>query len=63
MSSSRPRKYYIIPKESVEGVLEDLKQLVDFFLIEFQRILFVENLSYSIAVCSRSVSLGYFPHI
>ncbi|KAK2749407.1 hypothetical protein FQN57_006339 [Myotisia sp. PD_48] len=47
-SSSRPRKYYTIPKDTVESVLEDLEQLVDFFLIEFQRILFAENLAYTI---------------
>lgn len=48
-TDARPRKYYTIPKDSIEGVLEDLEQLVDFFLIEFQRILFVENLTYTIA--------------
>ncbi|KAM5483678.1 hypothetical protein MaudMau93_006185 [Microsporum audouinii] len=47
-SSSRPRKYYTIPKDTVESFLEDLESLVDFFLIEFQRILFVENLSYTV---------------
>ncbi|KAI1933268.1 hypothetical protein LOZ66_006559 [Ophidiomyces ophidiicola] len=49
MSTSRPRKYYTIPKDTVESLLEDLEQLMDFFLIEFQRILFVENLSYTLA--------------
>ncbi|EEP78157.1 conserved hypothetical protein [Uncinocarpus reesii 1704] len=49
MSGSRPRKYYTIPKDTVESLLEDLEQLMDFFLIEFQRILFVENLSYTLA--------------
>jgi len=39
----------------VECGLEDLEQLVDFFLIEFQRILFVENLTYTIAVSLESV--------
>ncbi|KAK2882429.1 hypothetical protein FQN49_000351 [Arthroderma sp. PD_2] len=48
-SSSRPRKYYTIPKDTVESFLEDLESLVDFFLIEFQRILFVENLSYTVS--------------
>lgn len=51
-SSLRPRKYYTIPKETIEGVLEDLEQLVDFFLIEFQRILFAENLVHTIAAFS-----------
>ncbi|KAL1957568.1 hypothetical protein VTO42DRAFT_5795 [Malbranchea cinnamomea] len=47
-TDARPRKYYTIPKDTVESVLEDMEQLVDFFLIEFQRILFVENLTYTI---------------
>jgi ABC-type multidrug transport system fused ATPase/permease subunit len=46
-SSFRPRKYYTLPKETVEGILEDLGQLSDFFLIEFQRILFAENVVYT----------------
>ncbi|KAF3482595.1 cwl1 [Arthroderma uncinatum] len=48
-SASRPRKYYTIPKDTVESFLEDLENLVDFFLIEFQRILFVENLTYTVS--------------
>ncbi|PCG95720.1 Reticulon [Penicillium occitanis (nom. inval.)] len=48
-SSFRPRKYYTLPKETVEGILEDLEQLADFFLIEFQRILFAENVLHTAA--------------
>ncbi|KAH8689412.1 Reticulon-domain-containing protein [Talaromyces proteolyticus] len=48
-SSFRPRKYYTLPKETVEGILEDLGQLFDFFLIEFQRILFAENVLHTAA--------------
>ncbi|RAH86997.1 hypothetical protein BO86DRAFT_374942 [Aspergillus japonicus CBS 114.51] len=49
VGSFRPRKYYTVPKETVEAVLEDLEQLVDFVLIEFQRVLFAENLVHTIA--------------
>ncbi|WEW62011.1 hypothetical protein PRK78_007511 [Emydomyces testavorans] len=56
MSSSGPRRYYTIPKDTVEGLLEDLEQLMDFFLIEFQRILFVENLSYTLAAFTTALS-------
>lgn len=49
-STSRPRKYYTIPKDTIESALEDMEQLVDFCLIEFQRILFVENLGYTFGV-------------
>ncbi|KAJ5593853.1 uncharacterized protein N7459_000061 [Penicillium hispanicum] len=48
-SSFRPRRYYTIPKETHEAVLEDLSQLLDFFLIEFQRILFAENVIHTVA--------------
>ena len=49
-SSFRPRRYYTIPKETHEAILEDLSQLLDFFLIEFQRILFAENVVHTVAV-------------
>ncbi|PGH23614.1 hypothetical protein AJ80_02395 [Polytolypa hystricis UAMH7299] len=55
-SSSRPRKYYTIPKDTVESVLEDLEQLVDFFLIEFQRILFAENLTHTLFAFTAALS-------
>lgn len=50
-SSFRPRRYYTIPKETHEAVLEDISQLFDFILIEFQRILFAENVVHTVAVC------------
>lgn len=50
-SSFRPRRYYTIPKETQEVILEDLSQLLDFFLIEFQRILFAENVVHTVTVC------------
>ena len=49
-SSFRPRKYYTIPKETLEASLEDVEQLINFFVIEFQRILFAENVIVTIAV-------------
>ncbi|KAJ5190196.1 uncharacterized protein N7498_009181 [Penicillium cinerascens] len=47
-SSFRPRRYYTIPKETHEAIFEDLSQLADFFLIEFQRILFAENAAHTV---------------
>jgi len=40
----RPRKYFVIPKESLERFLDDFEQLINFFVIEFQRIVFAENI-------------------
>ena len=52
-ASVRPRKYYKIPKESLEASLDDLEQLINFFVIECQRILFAENVVVTSAVCFR----------
>ena len=49
-SSFRPKKYYTVPKESLEASLEDVEQLVNFFVIELQRVLFAENVLYTSAV-------------
>ena len=58
-TSLRPKKYYTIPREALEAALEDVEQLINFFVIaadqrlvfviEFQRILFVENLANTLA--------------
>jgi len=43
VSQIRPKKYFVIPKESLERFLDDFEQLINFFVIEFQRIVFAEN--------------------
>lgn len=47
-SQLRPRKYYTIPKETLEQAVEDVQELSNFFVIEFQRVLFAENVSATI---------------
>lgn len=42
-SAVRPRKYYKIPKEFLETSLDDVENLINFFVIEAQRIVFAEN--------------------
>lgn len=49
-TSLRPRKYYRVPKETLETFLDDVEQLINFFIIEFQRILFAENPAATVAV-------------
>ena len=56
-SSFRPRKYYTIPKETIEGVYEDLEQLLNFVLLEFQRILFAENIIHTVAVSYERIDM------
>jgi hypothetical protein len=50
----RPRKYYTIPRETLESITGDVEELINFFVIEFQRILFAENVWATLAV-SRTV--------
>ncbi|OAP56537.1 hypothetical protein AYL99_09716 [Fonsecaea erecta] len=42
-SSLRPQRYYKIPKETLEASLDDLENLINFFVIEIQRLVFAEN--------------------
>ncbi|KAF2493517.1 hypothetical protein BU16DRAFT_464850 [Lophium mytilinum] len=41
--SLRPRKYFMIPKASLERALDDAEQFINFFVVEAQRIVFAEN--------------------
>ena len=50
-SKMRPKKYYTIPRETLESSLEDLEQLINFFVIEVQRIVFAENIYATVGVC------------
>ena len=58
-SSFRPKKYYTIPRETLEACLEDVEQLINFFVIEFQRVLFAENVTHTIAAFAAAV-LSYW---
>lgn len=49
-SKMRPRKYYTIPHETMESVLADAEELINFFVIEFQRIIFAENIYATLGV-------------
>ncbi|TKA53127.1 hypothetical protein B0A49_10962, partial [Cryomyces minteri] len=59
VSQMRPKKYYVIPRESLEAMLEDVEQLINFFVIEFQRILFAENVYATIAAFTVTL-ISYF---
>ncbi|KAK8232589.1 Reticulon-domain-containing protein [Phyllosticta capitalensis] len=58
-SQMRPRKYYMIRKESLERFTDDLEQLINFFIIEFQRIVFAENIYVTVSACVASF-ISYF---
>ncbi|KAI9847563.1 MAG: hypothetical protein M1837_002137 [Sclerophora amabilis] len=48
-SQFRPKKYYTLPRDTVDAVLGELHELVNFFVIEFQRLLFAENVLHTSA--------------
>jgi hypothetical protein len=49
-SRMRPRKYYTMPRETLDAIIGDVHELVNFFIIETQRIIFAENVFASAAV-------------
>jgi hypothetical protein len=62
-SQFRPREYFTIPKASLERLTDDCEQLINFFVIESQRIVFAENVyatgavsnpCYACSDCSRN---------
>ncbi|KAM7220973.1 Reticulon-like protein 1 [Rhypophila decipiens] len=55
----RPRKYYTVPKETLDAVIGDVNELINFFVIEAQRVLFVENLYASLGVALGAL-LSYY---
>ena len=49
-SQVRPRKYYTVSKETLNSLIGDVHELINFFVIESQRIVFAENVFVSGAV-------------
>jgi len=49
-SQVRPKKYYTVSKETLDSLLGDVHELINFFVIEAQRIVFAENVFASGAV-------------
>lgn len=58
----RPRKYYTIPRETLEGITGDVEELINFFVIEFQRILFAENVWATLAVSQPLPQFAFSAH-
>lgn len=49
-SQIRPKKYYTLPKDSIDRLTSDVHELINFFVIESQRIVFAENVFASACV-------------
>lgn len=56
-SQFRPKKYFTISKSTLDGLTGDLHELINFFVIESQRLVFAENVFASVAVSSSSSSI------
>ncbi|KAI9761833.1 MAG: hypothetical protein M4579_000773 [Chaenotheca gracillima] len=48
-SQFRPRRYYTLPKDTIDAALGEVHELLNFFVIEFQRLLFAENVLNTVA--------------
>ncbi|KAF2458586.1 Reticulon-domain-containing protein [Lineolata rhizophorae] len=58
-SQIRPRQYYTIHRESLERFTEDLEQLINFVVIECQRVIFAENV-YATVACFLAAFVSYW---
>ncbi|UKZ74032.1 hypothetical protein TrVFT333_001686 [Trichoderma virens FT-333] len=58
-SQFRPRQYYTLSHDTFERLVSDAHGLINFFLIETQRIIFVENVSVSAAACVAAFISGF----
>lgn len=58
-SQVRPRKYYTVPRETLDALIGDVHELVNFFVIEAQRILFAENV-YASAAAALGAFISYY---
>ncbi|RFU27033.1 hypothetical protein B7463_g9293, partial [Scytalidium lignicola] len=58
-SQFRPKKYYTFPKETLDSLVGDVQELINFFIIEAQRIIFAENVYVSGAAFLASF-ISYF---
>lgn len=56
-SQFRPRKYYVVPKDTLNAMIGDVHELINFFVIESQRIVFAENVYATAAVSLVYLSL------
>jgi len=59
VSQMRPQKYFAVPRESVESIFAGLHQFLNFLVLEFQRILFVENFATTVT----AFVLSFFTYV
>jgi len=57
-SQLRPKRYYTVPRESIDIFFAEIHELMNFFVVEFQRLVFVENI-FATIVAFLASALGY----
>jgi hypothetical protein len=55
----RPRKYYTVPRETLDALIGDVHELINFFVIESQRVLFAENV-FASAAAALAAFISYY---
>ncbi|KAK4157350.1 Reticulon-like protein 1 [Chaetomidium leptoderma] len=55
----RPRKYYTVPRETLDCLIGDAHEFINFIVIESQRVLFAENV-YASAAAALAAFLSYY---
>ncbi|KAM0245608.1 hypothetical protein ACHAP5_005258 [Fusarium lateritium] len=55
----RPRRYYTVPRETLDALIGDVHELINFFVIEAQRIIFAENV-FASAAAFVAAFISYF---
>ncbi|KAK5134572.1 hypothetical protein LTR08_006358 [Meristemomyces frigidus] len=58
-SKIRPKKYYTIPRQTLESTMDDVEHFINFFVIETQRIVFAENVYKTVAAFATAL-VTYF---
>lgn len=58
-SQIRPKRYYTVSRETLNLLIGDLDELINFFVIQAQQIIFTENLAVSLAAFT-SAFISYF---
>ena len=50
MARVRPKQYYTVPDQTLDRVFGEIEEGLQFFVVQFQKILYAENVTKTIAV-------------
>lgn len=55
----RPRRYMVVPREKVDYLYNETHEFLNFFVLEFQRLLYTENPFATFVVCKLMQGTAY----